>query len=192
MRTSIIAAVIVVTSAVLAVERANAVPIQWTAGGGGNDHWYELVRSQVSWTAAESAAGSATYLGLDGHLATITSEAENTFIRDSIAINELAWIGLTDQDSEGSFEWVTGETVSYSNWNSGEPNNFGGIEHYAEFIGFFGSDRGEWNDLSDLSGGGRFYVVEYEAVSVPEPGTLALLLSALLIFRARRLTGRPR
>ena len=35
------------------------------------------------------------------------------------------WIGATDKDKEGHFEWVSGATWSYTNWNSGEPNNIG-------------------------------------------------------------------
>jgi hypothetical protein len=34
-----------------------------------------------------------------------------------------AWIGFTDEASEGNLVWVTGETVTYTNWYPGEPND---------------------------------------------------------------------
>jgi hypothetical protein len=36
-----------------------------------------------------------------------------------------AWIGLTDQNVEGTFEWANGESVGYTNWTTYEPNNNG-------------------------------------------------------------------
>jgi hypothetical protein len=35
--------------------------------------------------------------------------------------------------TEGTWKWVTGETYSYTNWNSGEPNNAGN-EDYVQFV----------------------------------------------------------
>jgi len=40
------------------------------------------------------------------------------------------WIGFTDQASEGTWEWISGEAVTYTNWASGEPNDANG-EDYA-------------------------------------------------------------
>ena len=47
---------------------------------------------------------------------------------------------------EGTWKWVTGEEWTYSNWNSGEPNNSGnedGLEFYAH--------TGKWNDIPTTS-----------------------------------------
>ena len=164
---------------------ASATPLQWNSGSGANKNWYELVSAQVTWTEANAAANAATYLGLRGHLVTITSAEENTFIGDLIATDELVWIGLTDQDSEGSFKWVTNEPFVYSNWNGGEPSDGGAGEDFAEFIGFAGAEFGKWNDLSNTSGGGRFYVIEYEyeaPVPTPALSELATVLLGMLVI----------
>jgi hypothetical protein len=98
-----------------------------------------------TWSQAEAAA-----VTVGGHLATINSAEENSFIgsevspvTDSFFAGDL-WIGLTDVASEGTFVWVSSEPVTYTNWGTYEPNNFGGIEHVTHMGG-----NGRWNDNSD-------------------------------------------
>ena len=82
----------------------------------GNGHYYEIVSStDITWTAAKTAAEASTLYGLTGYLATITSAAENSFLASKINAN--AWIGASDDgdytsnshaQTEGTWEWVTG------------------------------------------------------------------------------------
>ena len=64
-----------------------------------------------------------------GHLATITSEGEERFIEQMLKneyyyIKEgICWLGATDEKKEGTWEWVTGEEFSYSNWWLYNPDN---------------------------------------------------------------------
>jgi hypothetical protein len=88
---------------------------------------------------------------MGGHLVTITSSGEQSFL---YALWPSGWIGLTDEVTEGTWKWVTGETYSYSNWNSGEPNNSGN-EDYVQFV-----SSGRWNDLNNNSS--LAYVLEFE------------------------------
>ena len=92
--------------------------------------------------------------GKQGHLVTIGSSQENEFVQ-KFAASEMIWMGMTDIAQEGNFEWVTGEPTTFSNWNAGEPNDWGGIEDHAMMI-----DTGKWND----SPGSSTYkvVVEYD------------------------------
>ncbi|PHR18355.1 MAG: hypothetical protein COA38_20090, partial [Fluviicola sp.] len=76
--------------------------------------------SNHSWQAANTAAILA-----GGHLATIQSAGENEFIRTQIGASR-AWIGYTDQNVEGTFEWANGEGVSYENWANSQPDNYSG------------------------------------------------------------------
>ena len=38
------------------------------------------------------------------------------------------WIGINDYGSEGTWVWADGTPVSYTNWNSGEPNSGGNYD----------------------------------------------------------------
>jgi hypothetical protein len=71
----------------------------------------------------------------------------------NIALRELlkdhgvqeAWIGFTDQGSEGVFYWLSGAPVKFRNWATGEPNNRHrgrGSEDFAVLAA-----SGLWNDL---------------------------------------------
>jgi len=53
-----------------------------------------------------------------------------------------AWIGLTDQRVEGSFEWVDGSALEWSNWAPFEPNNLGRGEDCVQLYPW----NGQWND----------------------------------------------
>jgi hypothetical protein len=105
-------------------------------------HKYSLI-SANSWNGAEAEA-----VNLGGHLVTINTAAEDDFIANFLTSNGAheAWIGLTLRN--GTYVWVSGESVTYANWNSGEPNNTGGVEDSGMIdaqVGF--PSYGHWNDL---------------------------------------------
>ncbi|MEF8699739.1 MAG: VCBS domain-containing protein [Candidatus Accumulibacter sp. UW20] len=148
-------------------------------------HYYQAVShgSGISWTDARDAAAASTFNGLTGYLATITSADENAFVLSKLPAD--GWIGASDSAAEGTWKWVTGPeegttfstgnntptTVTYANWNAGEPNDAGG-EDYAEFYAT-GSTPGQWNDLPGTSGNGiSYYVVEYGGIGT-ETGTVS-------------------
>jgi hypothetical protein len=129
--------------------------VQWKVSDGGNGHYYLLTNSELTWPEAENYAQS-----LGGHLASITSSAENDFVRTNFASSEF-WIGANDAAVEGDFQWSSGEPFSYSNWWFGEPNDSGGIEDYA-LINFV--ESGRWNDGAD--GVTRRGIVELPAEAI--------------------------
>lgn len=112
-----------------------------------NGHYYQAIYSPLSWHDARDYCA-----GLDGHLVTISSDAENQFVYEML---RWSWLGATDEVSEGNWLWVTGEPWEYENWAPGEPNNCcppeycGGDSCTPEnFLGFWGDPyTGEWNDV---------------------------------------------
>ena len=90
---------------------------------------YSIVWGAFSWNAAKNDAESR-----GGHLATITSEEEFQEICRQIPEfdNESArpWLGGTDENSEGTWQWITGEPWVYTRWSSGNPNNGFGNQDY--------------------------------------------------------------
>ncbi|QCX37139.1 DUF11 domain-containing protein [Aureibaculum algae] len=144
------------------------------------DHYYEFVtQPNISWTAANAAANARTYFGLQGYLATLTSQVEADF--SGSQATGVGWIGATDAASEGDWRWVTGPeglanggtgtpfwsgniggiTVPPTNfafWNSNEPNDYPGgaavpgQENYAHITDVsVTSSPGSWNDLPNTT-----------------------------------------
>jgi tetratricopeptide (TPR) repeat protein len=124
----------------------------------------------ISWEAAKTAAESLSFKGFSGHLATVTSQEENDFIVNNLGGSEVVrshWLGgfqpPGSQESDGGWQWITGESFVFTNWASAEPSNSGGNE---DAIGFHGLPlSGQWNDGSkDIEDLG--YIVEYPDASV--------------------------
>jgi hypothetical protein len=112
-----------------------------------NGHSYYRSTGSMTWTQARQAC-----INMGGHLVTITSAGENNFVFNTWPSG---WIGFNDEAVEGQWRWVTGESVVYTNWNGGEPNNAGN-EDYAQFVG-----GGKWNDLPNIA---LPYVLEFEYI----------------------------
>jgi hypothetical protein len=116
-----------------------------------NGHYYELLPAAQTWTAAKSAAESLSYQGVSGHLATVGSAAENAFIQTNFAGSAGLWLGGFQSPAtnvrSANWQWVTGESWSYTNWAPGEPNDHqGSPENVAEMYGTAGASPGRWND----------------------------------------------
>jgi Lectin C-type domain len=169
--------------------------IQWPSSSGGNDHRYAITDDATDWTTAESAA-----IGLGGHLASITSSDEQSFINSTFLTGAFErvplWIGLTDEVVEGTFVWATGESLGYTNWKTNEPSV--GNEHYVAINwGYARGDavpKGEWNNTplnGTLNYGGNtngpyFGIVEV----VPEPASAVLAIFGAISFMAARFLRR--
>ncbi|MFX0556672.1 C-type lectin domain-containing protein [Maribacter sp. CXY002] len=174
-------------------------------------HYYEFVAAPgITWTVAETAAASRTYYGLQGYLATLTSQQEADF-SGSQALG-VGWIGATDAAVEGEWRWVTGPEagtqfwsggvggteLTFAFWNNSEPNDFPdgpstpGQENYAHITDNSVGVEGSWNDLPNTGGGGAYaaqgYVVEYGGMT-GDP-VINVTLTTTLIMGCSVITNR--
>ncbi|MBT2765865.1 S-layer homology domain-containing protein [Paenibacillus sp. ISL-20] len=144
--------------------------------------------NSITWDNArsEAEAKNSEYFGRKGYLVTITSLKENTFVQEKTL--GIGWIGAKDIERDantpkktGDWRWVTGpegldnggqgtqfyqgytgsgKDLLYTNWDSGEPNDYGGTEFVAHIFG--PDDRpGKWNDYSPTNPSVVGYIVEY-------------------------------
>jgi hypothetical protein len=127
----------------------------FTSLGVYNGNAYYISNATANGPAAFSAAAAA-----GGQIAGISSAAENNFIRNAATAAGFSGsylIGFNDAATEGNFVWYSGETVSYTNWNAGEPNNSGN-EDYTQVL-----SSGLWNDV--VSGTALNYVMEISCIT---------------------------
>ena len=93
------------------------------------------------WAGAQAACDAWGY-----HLLDIDDASEDAWAwSQAQAVDASAnwWLGLSDTTSEGTFTWDGGSDSPYSNWRSGEPNDFGGDEDCTWYATGGG---GQWND----------------------------------------------
>jgi hypothetical protein len=122
-------------------------------------HRYKLFDTPLRWHDADRACGE-----LGGHLVTITSAAENEFVRGLAREgNHCVWLGVTDRKVEGVWEWVTGEPFDFSAWARGEPNNHMGGEHYG--VMWRTRTGSTWNDTEATNR--NAYVCEWGTPAAP-------------------------
>jgi hypothetical protein len=103
------------------VDGALGDAVEWRVADGGNGHWYEKISTVMSWDAHKE---NAEHLG--GHLATITSAAENSVVWNLGDWPIVCWLGGRAPAGEGcnpaAWTWVTGEPWSYAPWAVAEPS----------------------------------------------------------------------
>lgn len=132
-----------------------------------NGHTYCLL-TQNTWSNAQAEA-----VALGGHLATIRNAEEQQWIFETFGAQGGAlWIGLTDQEQEGTFKWISGEPVDYTHWEEAQPDNgTGGVEHYAHIWPPGNRSPGKWNDY--LNADNVFGIPFYGVAEISAPGPSA-------------------
>ncbi|XP_071094960.1 perlucin-like [Haliotis cracherodii] len=106
---------------------------------GGSCYWF----SNMKGTFAE-ARSICRFLGSD--LASITSAAENAFIRGYAAQTgkaEVYYVGGSDLSLEGSWRWTGNQLFTFTNWGPGQPRD---SENDEDCLALQKSDEYRWHD----------------------------------------------
>jgi len=146
--------------------------IQSTIGG----IHYELFLDQLSFSQAQEYSQSRTFEGLKGRLPTIMCQKQQDELKkwietagldESLLSSKGIWLGATDENHEGQWNWISNDKVFYmgshatltevyNNWNEGEPNNANSNEHCATWI-----VPRAWNDVNCNGKDAQLILVEY-------------------------------
>lgn len=129
------------------IAHADSNKLRWD----GNKHFYQRFERNYSYDQAKTHCEN-----LSAHLATITSEQENIFIANTVLAGathgKYYFIGGSDANTEGVWQWITDEAWDYNNWYSGQPSNRDNEDYLLIEVDNTGSSiHGHWFDSSSLS-----------------------------------------
>lgn len=125
-----------------------------------NGNIYKVFNSGKTWTQAKEWCEKQ-----GGHLATISNSSEWNAVKQALEkYNGVpCWLGA--ESTSGTWKWVSGESLSFTNWSSGQPDCGSKNEFY---LGTFSDtkkwlDCYQWNDYSN-DGASRVggFVCEFE------------------------------
>jgi len=118
-----------------------------------NKNTYMLFDYDMTWTEANEYCKL-----LGGHLATISDANEQTAIETLVSKSawNLYYLGATDKTTEGTWNWVDGTPWDYTNWNTGQPDDYQGAEDYLQI---YNSNK-KWNDLNNYFSENTGFVCE--------------------------------
>ncbi|MDO4170321.1 MAG: C-type lectin domain-containing protein [Lachnospiraceae bacterium] len=136
-----------------------------------NSNSYKFYNETLNWHEAKEKCEE-----LGGHLATISSEEENHFLKSNIPDNDVSffWIGGTDEKEEGNWKWVTGEAFNFTCWSENSPNNNWDSENYLGFISKrqnydgFSTPLGSWNDFCISTTENSGFICEWENSTISD------------------------
>ena len=101
----------------------------WTQHPSTKRFCYRFFSSDKTWDEARSHCQN-----LEGELASVTSFETNDFL--TTFTREECWIGGYTENGD-TWQWTDGSPWGYTNWASGEPNNFLGVQDKLQF-GYLG------------------------------------------------------
>ena len=178
-----------------------------------NGHHYHLVtgaisaenpQGGISWSEAHAFADDFASGGNTAHLVTIGSPEEKEWLFETFpdpgfdlqSSFSFFWMGLSDRETEGSFSWVNGDPLTYTNWTGGGlPPDLTGEEDFVFLTNTSVFEpltmRGEWNDHADarlFSGAFPFSAI-IEVEPIPEPAAGWFLVLGLTLFGRRQRPG---
>ena len=105
---------------------------------------YLFVKHKVTWDVAR-----ANCLKQGGDLVIPRNAWQCVWLsnRGAILGMQVPWIGIFRRRLDGKFYNTCGKPVSYTRWNSGEPNDAGGHENCGHMY-THGTGKAKWNDIN--------------------------------------------
>ena len=121
---------------------------------------YKAFHESMTWAEAKAYCKS-----LGGHLAVITSSEEQAAMSKlGLKRSYNYWLGASDSEEEGAWEWITQEAWSYENWGSGQPDNTQKDGSEADYLMLCASQEKHWYDVAGTPAEGFQYgfICEWE------------------------------
>lgn len=131
-------------------------------------HTYARYDIPLTWDLAAAYCEKA-----GGHLATVTSAREKAIINKLLQDASLGvyWLGASDEEWEGGWQWITGEAFEWTDWYSGNPDNYANNSEGAENYLQVGSNFGySWNDCSSETDEPTGFILEIEPAEADSSG----------------------
>ena len=152
---------------------ANSARVQYSVNG----HYYQRFDTLTTWSSAR------TYCeGVGAHLATLTSQGENNFVFQNVGQQGVnIWLGGSDANSEGNWQWITGEPWSYTNWGPNQPDDYSSGQDY---LCFWEKYAGQWDDQGlPLWDPAFAFICEWEQqpTAVPTMGEWGMIILIVLL-----------
>lgn len=113
-----------------------AVPVDNSLNYNGSQ--YVLTDEALTWEEAQAKAQE-----IGGNLVTINNAEEDRWLQEAFGRDQRYWMGLSDRQQEGVFQWASGEALTYTNWAPNEPNDWQGTQDFGVIN--FGNNR-QWDD----------------------------------------------
>ena len=114
---------------------------------------YKDFRQSLLW---EDANHFCADQGFKGSLASIKSQETQDFIKTLFLVKKETskfWIGGHKVNED--WLWTDGTSMIYENWNTNEPNNINGIEHYTRLR----AEDGRWEDWNNIT---SYFICQYQ------------------------------
>jgi hypothetical protein len=151
-------------------------------------HLYLDSTGTASWADAKAAAAASTFAGMTGHLVTVSSAAEDTFVK---SVQPATWLAMTKAAPLTAFTWQAGPEdgrtpaqVGYSAFGSG-------IDNSGDCIWYWNTNG--WDDVQCANL--NKYVTEFGEGTTPtalgllKTGTMAVDLTAPAVTSVRGVTA---
>lgn len=119
-------------------------------------HTYIIINVKNYWHEAREKCEE-----VGGHLIIINSNIENMLL--SVRCADSTWIGLSDEKTEGKFQWADGTWPGFTNWGKNQPDDLAASTGYPQdYACFKKSTDWQWDDWASSSR--AYFICEFDFI----------------------------